>query len=278
MLEEKQKSPLTADKVTQAVTQLQATGVLRPSVRAVRAYLLKTSSSGTVGAQNRLQLLINECLCKQDATAANNPPPAVSVELLAHLERAMREVAQNACEKQRVETEQLREEQDALRRENGAQQEQLAELIQVIALRTTERDALSGQIVALNAECSLVKAALTLAHDSANHAQYELGRAQSQLQSSQASAKEKTLEAGHLTQQAHRLQGELIASQIRTAQAIHDGAILQGKLDSQVQARQSLDAAHATLQAQQAQQALLSSARGNGLRGRGGHAMTRPGA
>ena len=266
-------SELTYAKVAEAAFYLQANGVPRPSANVVRNYLRDKSSDGVVGAQSLLQKLLNQWYREQAAAVATKPPPGLSPALHVQLEREFAEIAHKTRQENGEEIEQLREDQAALLRENCDLQEQLVALTQDLSTQVTARDALSGQIGTLTLEALALKAALVLAHDAAKTAQYELGQAHSHLETAQVCAAQKTQEALHLTEQVQRLQAELSTS-------LHSAERLQNKLEGETQARHIVDLAHTALQAQLVLQ--LGSARASGQakpyhRGRGGHAMSRPG-
>jgi len=237
-------SLITREKIANAVDQLSTCGNADPSANEIRAYLKKMGGpDDKVGSQNKIQSYLDELRVEKKK---QNPldvgqtlPQAVAMEI----HRALTASATQARESIENEILRAQTEIEALVADGESLESQVESLSEALICRTTERDALSGQLEAVGMELTRWKDAAALEQATFLATQVDLARAQVRADTMDATAAALRQEALTLRQEIASVMGELAVS--RAAGEIADRNLVAAQFRVQTESDLRLAAEYA---------------------------------
>lgn len=181
---------LTYEQVAEVANALCANGIKHPGTKAIREELARRAGpGGTTGSPNTIQRHLNEWRLQSppgEPTAAPQLPP----QLVGEIARAMKAAAAAARDDAEARVFQLQSELAELVATAEANDAREAELVQALAMSTSARDSMEGQLTVRESELSTTSAALAAALQKCADLEREVHAAKGEAQASSVRVEE----------------------------------------------------------------------------------------
>lgn len=231
------KAKVTQDEVAAIADDLRRTGTAKPSAAQVRKVLEARRAPGEeVGSLSTIHVLLAKHLLAAEADA----PPYARVEIPRQLSSAIEQALQDSARASREDVAarvaQLQEEARELATAGDAAEHRLGEALELLALRTTERDLALGQLKDQTAAAARLGEAVQSEQQACAEARLDLVRSQASTASASAHLAQMQVQADNATKELASLR-ERLHSEIQRrldAEKRADAAELRGSfLESQ---------------------------------------------
>lgn len=237
------ESVITKEKVAAAVAELKEAGVPKPSAGRVREHLQKKFGPGEpVGSQNKIQDFLNELRHESSTTFASAASYQVPASLAGEIARVMDGVEQKVRDEVRAALDLSAQELADMTAESRQQTLYINDLVADLASRTTERDALKGELARAVQDLQESKAELSGQQTVMSELHLALARLEANVMTANLQAETKSKEVARIAEELQKLQTELQAAQGRYVDADRRAAVSHAQLESETKARQLAEA------------------------------------
>lgn len=226
------RTSVTFEQVAAIANALYAAGNKDPGTKAIRDELAKRAGPGMpIGSPNTVQKHLGAWRDKSRPVDPQGPTPQLPPQLAADIARALSAAAVVAREESELRLLQVRAELADLAESGESFEIQIEELTQALALRTSERDTLAGQLKEQVAEVHELKATFEREQATAETLRLDCARAQIKSETADSRVEEARLREGALRSELASLRSDVAALEERRSAAERRADIAEAHLD-----------------------------------------------